>query len=102
VENVIRWIKARKSDNGGECVEVGITAVGRAAGIRDSKSPERGHLGVTPEVFAAFLADAKSGRYDLAQAAWGPAARMGNLPTGKRRRACCATPGRRMSWPELS
>jgi len=41
------------------------TAVGRAGGIRDSKSPERGHLAVTLKVFAAFLADVKAGRRDL-------------------------------------
>lgn len=46
----------------GDCVEVGATAAGRAAGIRDSKSPERGHLPVTPEAFAAFLASVKDGR----------------------------------------
>jgi hypothetical protein len=67
VESVIKWVKARKSDNGGECVEVGTTAVGRAAGIRDSKSPERGHLTVTPERLGTLLADIKAGRLDLGE-----------------------------------
>jgi hypothetical protein len=37
-----RKAHARAALNG--CVEVGTTANGRAAGIRGSKSPERGHL----------------------------------------------------------
>lgn len=58
------WLKARASGSqGGNCVEVGVAA-GRAAGIRDSKSPERGHLPVTTEMFGAFLADVKSGILD--------------------------------------
>jgi hypothetical protein len=59
------WRKAKASASNGECVEVG-TSTGTVAGIRDSKSPERGHLAVTPEVFALFLASVKNGRYDLA------------------------------------
>jgi Domain of unknown function (DUF397) len=62
---IVRWRKATKSGNGGQCVEVGTTAVGTAAGIRDSKSPERGHLAVDLDAFAAFLADIKAGRRDL-------------------------------------
>jgi hypothetical protein len=66
VGNAIRWIKARKSDNGGDCVEVAFSPDGRAAGlVRDSKRPEAGHLAVELDAFAAFLADAKSGRFDL-------------------------------------
>jgi hypothetical protein len=64
MEDIVTWRKASKSSNGGECVEIGITAAGRAAGIRDSKSPERGHLAVTAELFAAFLADVKADRRD--------------------------------------
>ena len=60
----LNWRKASKSGNGGaECVEV--AAATGFTGIRDSKSPERGHLAVTPEVFAVLLADAKHGRFDL-------------------------------------
>jgi hypothetical protein len=59
------WRKASKSAVNGDCVEVGTTSAGRAAGIRDSKSPERGHLDVNPETFGAFLAGVKSGRLDL-------------------------------------
>jgi hypothetical protein len=61
----LTWRKASKSSNGGQCVEVGTTAAGRAAGIRDSKSPERGHLAVTPEVLGALLGAVKVGRLGL-------------------------------------
>jgi hypothetical protein len=60
------WRKARASgSNGGNCVEVGTTAAGRAAGIRDSKSPERGHLTVTPAMLGTLLDDVKAGQLDL-------------------------------------
>jgi hypothetical protein len=45
---------------------VASTTAGTVAGIRDSKSPERGYLAVTTETFRALLADVKDGRYDLA------------------------------------
>jgi Domain of unknown function (DUF397) len=57
----LRWRKARASAAENDCVEVG-TAAGRAAAIRDSKSPERGHLDVTPEMLGALLAEIKAGR----------------------------------------
>jgi hypothetical protein len=47
------WRKASKSAVNGDCVEVGTTAGGSVAGIRDSKSPERGHLAVTPAMIGA-------------------------------------------------
>jgi hypothetical protein len=53
------WRKASKSSNGGQCVEV--AAATTFTGIRDSKSPERGHLAVRPEVFGALLASVKAG-----------------------------------------
>jgi hypothetical protein len=65
MEHIVAWQKASKSGNGGNCVEVGTTAAGHAAGIRDSKSPERGHLTVSPEVFGAFLAGVRNGEFDL-------------------------------------
>jgi len=65
-ETDLTWCKASKSGNGGSsCVEVGTTRAGRAAGIRDSKSAERGHLAVTPAMLGALIADVKHGRYDL-------------------------------------
>jgi hypothetical protein len=63
VENVIRWVKARKSDNGGNCIEIAFSADGHALGmVRDSKAVERGHLSVTRDMFTAFVADIKAGR----------------------------------------
>jgi hypothetical protein len=65
-EETLMWRKARMSSgNGGNCVEVGTTANGRAAGIRDSKSPERGHLAVTPTVLGALLASVRAGELDM-------------------------------------
>jgi hypothetical protein len=63
-DNRLTWRKASRSAVNGECVEVGATAAGTVAGIRDSKSPERGHLAVTPDTFRAFLARIKSGDLD--------------------------------------
>jgi hypothetical protein len=60
------WKKARASSSQNGCVEVGTTAAGPAAGIRDSKSPERGHIAVTPASLAALLGDVKAGKLDLA------------------------------------
>ena len=66
----LKWVKARASgSSGGNCVEVGSTAAGAVAGVRDSKSPERGHLAVTPQRFAVFLASVKRGEYDLGRLA---------------------------------
>ena len=65
MENELTWRKATKSGNGGECVEVGTTAGGSVAGIRDSKSPERGHLAVTPAMLGALLDDVRRGQLDL-------------------------------------
>jgi Domain of unknown function (DUF397) len=59
------WRKASKSAVNGDCVEVGTTVAGHAAGIRDSKSPERGHLAVTSSVLRALMAEVKAGRLDL-------------------------------------
>lgn len=61
----LTWRKARASGNGGQCVEIGTTSAGQCAGIRDSKSPERGHLSVSPASLAALLGAVKAGRLDL-------------------------------------
>jgi len=61
-DNGLRWRKARRSAAENGCVEVG-TANGRAAGIRDSKSPERGHLAVTPAMLGALLASVVNARF---------------------------------------
>jgi Domain of unknown function (DUF397) len=61
----LSWRKATRSAAQGGCVEVGTTAAGTAAGIRDSKATERGHLTVTPAMLGALLDDVKAGRLDL-------------------------------------
>ena len=58
------WRKARRSQHNGGCVEVAVNLDGVVA-VRDSKRPEMGAHVVGRSAFAAFLADARSGRYDL-------------------------------------
>ncbi len=59
-----QWRKAERSTSGtGGCVEVAVNLPGQTA-IRDSKRPEAGAHEVDRAAFAAFLADAKAGRYD--------------------------------------
>ena len=58
------WRKARQSQHNGGCVEVAVNLDGVVA-VRDSKRPEMGAHVVGRSAFAAFLADARSGRYDL-------------------------------------
>jgi Domain of unknown function (DUF397) len=59
------WRKASRSNaaNGG-CVEVASNFENVVA-VRDSKRPEGGAHVVGQAAFAAFLADVKSGHYDL-------------------------------------
>jgi hypothetical protein len=62
----LTWRKARKSASSGNCVEVAYGHDGHATGmVRDSKSPERGHLAVEPDAWRAFLTDVKAGHSDL-------------------------------------
>ena len=58
------WRKARRSQHNGGCVEGAVNLDGVVA-VRDSKRPEGGAHVVDRAAFAAFLADARSGRYDL-------------------------------------
>jgi hypothetical protein len=58
------WRKARRSQHNGGCVEVAVNLDGVVA-VRDSKRPEAGAHVVGRSAFAAFLADARTGRYDL-------------------------------------
>ena len=59
------WRKASSSNaaNGG-CVEIAANFE-EVVAVRDSKRPEGGAHVVSRAAFAAFLADAKSGRYDV-------------------------------------
>ena len=56
------WRKASRSTAGNNCVEV-AQARG-AAGVRDSKNRDRGHLTVGAGAWQAFIADVKRGQYD--------------------------------------
>jgi hypothetical protein len=58
------WRKARRSQHNGGCVEVAPN-LEEVVAIRDSKHPEGGAHVVGRAAFAAFLVDAKSGRFDL-------------------------------------
>ena len=58
------WRKATLSSQNGGCVEIAANLPGVIA-VRDSKRPEGGAHVVTRVAFAAFLADARAGRYDL-------------------------------------
>lgn len=58
------WRKAKASQNNGGCVEIADNLPGVIA-IRDSKQPQRGAHEVSRAAFAAFIADAKSGGYNL-------------------------------------
>jgi len=62
----LTWRKARKSASSGNCVEVAYGHDGRATGmVRDSKSPDRGHLVVELDAWRAFLTNVKAGHCDL-------------------------------------
>ena len=56
------WRKARRSQHNGGCVEVANLC--DVVAVRDSKRPEAGAHVVGRDAFAAFLADAKAGRFD--------------------------------------
>jgi len=58
------WRKARRSQHNGGCVEVAAN-VNEVVAVRDSKRPEAGAHVVSRSAFAAFLKDAKAGRFDL-------------------------------------
>jgi Domain of unknown function (DUF397) len=58
------WRKARRSAHNGGCVEIAANLPDVTA-VRDSKRPEGGAHVVDRAAFAAFLADVKSGRYDI-------------------------------------
>jgi hypothetical protein len=60
----MEWRKARRSGAENGCVEIAFGSDGCAVGmIRDSKSPERGHLTVTPDVLGQLLTSVKRGDY---------------------------------------
>jgi hypothetical protein len=58
------WRKASMSSQNGGCVEVAANLAGVTA-LRDSKRPGDGAHVVGRAAFAAFLADAKAGRFNI-------------------------------------
>lgn len=59
------WRKATRSTGANTgCVEIAGNLPDVTA-VRDSKNPHAGALVLTRAAFAAFLRDAKSGRYDI-------------------------------------
>jgi Domain of unknown function (DUF397) len=59
------WRKSTMSSQNGGCVEIAANFPGVMA-LRDSTRPQDGAHVVNRVAFAAFLADLKSGRFDLA------------------------------------
>ena len=59
------WRKSSRSNGANaSCVEIAANLTDVTA-VRDSKRPEAGAHVVSRTAFAAFLADVKSGRYDI-------------------------------------
>jgi Domain of unknown function (DUF397) len=58
------WRKAQLSAQNGGCVEIAGN-LGEVVAVRDSKRPDEGAHVVDRAVFAAFVSDVKSGRYDI-------------------------------------
>ncbi|MGW3954708.1 DUF397 domain-containing protein [Streptomyces sp. NPDC004752] len=58
-----RWIKSRRSNAEGNCVEVAALTGGYVA-VRNSRDPDGPALVYTPAEMAAFLAGAKEGEFD--------------------------------------
>ncbi|MBO2459254.1 DUF397 domain-containing protein [Actinomadura violacea] len=58
----VKWRKSSYSGGTGECVELAELAA--KIGVRDSKAPDAGCLSFSPDVWAAFVADVRSGQYD--------------------------------------
>ncbi len=58
-----RWKKSSRSSGNGQCVE--MADVDGAVAVRDSKDPTGSVLIFTPAEWAAFVAGAKDGEFDL-------------------------------------
>lgn len=59
----VRWIKSRRSNAEGNCVEVAVLD-GAGVALRNSRDPDGPALVYTPTEMAAFVAGAKDGEFD--------------------------------------
>ena len=57
-----QWVKSRRSNNGGDCIEVAPGFAG-VMPVRDSKDPEGPALLFPATAFAAFVAGVKDGEF---------------------------------------
>lgn len=57
------WRKSSRSGAGNDCVELVVAGIGAA--VRDSKSPEAGHICLETTQWDAFLGVVKGGRLDV-------------------------------------
>ena len=63
------WRKSSRSgsgSNGGNCVEAGQLTNGTGIAIRDTKDRDGATFTFTPNAWAGFVADLKSGTFDAA------------------------------------
>lgn len=58
------WRKSSHSGAGNDCVELVVANIGAA--VRDSKSPDAGHIEFAGIGWGAFMGSVKSGRLDVA------------------------------------
>ncbi|MFI7430749.1 DUF397 domain-containing protein [Micromonospora sp. NPDC049836] len=59
------WRKSTRSDGGSNCVEVSDATDGSVMRVRDSKDRTGPTLAFTGDEWAAFIAGAKDGEFDL-------------------------------------
>lgn len=58
------WRKSKRSNNGGNCVEVATNLPGMVA-VRDSKDRSGPVLTFTPDEWTCFVAGTRNGEFDL-------------------------------------
>ena len=60
----VQWRKSSRSGGeGGQCVE--LADLGGGIGIRDSKNPDAGHLGIPLDAFIHLVRRIKAHEFDL-------------------------------------
>jgi hypothetical protein len=60
----VTWVKSRRSNPSGNCVEVAQLPQGEGFAIRNSRDPEGPALLFTPAEIAAFVLGARDGDFD--------------------------------------